>query len=257
GNPQYSEFISRLRTIGKKWGKVIYASGHDHSLQYLEDEISKQLVVGSGSVVSYTGLGKYGKFAAKEQGFAVLDVFEDGSSQLRFIGVEGQLLFETEIYPENRSFEVSSLPKGFPKTVEARIYTSEETEKGNFYKKLWGERYRDLYSTAITAPVADLDTLYGGLEVIRSGGGNQTNSIRLKDSLDREYNIRMLRKDAVQFLQNTAYKDKPVEQAFEETFAEEMIMDFYTGSHPYGYMIVPKLSDAAGILHTNPEVYYL
>ena len=36
GNPKYAEFIARLRTIGKKWGKVIYASGHDHSLQYLK-----------------------------------------------------------------------------------------------------------------------------------------------------------------------------------------------------------------------------
>src|SRR5690606_26271226 len=114
-----------------------------------------------------------------------------------------------------------------------------------------------LYSTPIRFPVADLDTLYGGLQVLRMGGGNQTNSMRLKDSLDREYNMRMLRKDAIQFLQNTAYKDTPVEKAFEGSVAQRMIEDFYTASHPYGYLVVPPLSRAAGIYHTNPQVFYL
>ena len=257
GNPAYSGFIARLRTIGKKWGKVVYASGHDHSLQYLEDGLSKQIVVGSGAITSYTEEGKHGQFAAEEPGFAVLNVYKDGSSDVRFIGKEQELLFQSEVYPEDPTYDIESLHDSFPETFTTTIYDSEQTQKSDFYVNLWGERYRELYSTEITAPVADLDTLYGGLEVIRLGGGNQTNSIRLKDSLDREYNIRMLRKDAVQFLQNTAYKNKPVEEAFEETFAEEMIEDFYTASHPYGYLVVPPLSEVAGIHHPNPEVFYL
>src|SRR5690606_40910351 len=56
----------------------------------------------------------------------------------------------------------------FPKEVEVSIYTDEETDKSSVYKMLLGDRYRSVYSKPIKVPVATLDTLYGGLEVMRS-----------------------------------------------------------------------------------------
>ena len=64
-----------------------------------------------------------------------------------------------------------------------------------------------MYSTKITAKVATLDTLYGGLEIVRAGGGHQTRSLRLKTKDGRELNMRALRKSATQYLQAVLFKD--------------------------------------------------
>ncbi|MCC8358936.1 phosphoesterase [Salinimicrobium sediminilitoris] len=259
-NPLYSSFVDRIETIANKWGRVVFVSGHDHSLQYLEKDHLRQIVSGSGAKSSYVRSGGNGLFSEDLRGFAVLDVFQDGSSQVRFYrGKTGEpkLLYHKELFPHLPEYSTDTLSKSFPLTIKASVYNPGETEKTGFYKTLWGERYRRLYEKQIEVPVADLDTLYGGLTAMRMGGGNQTNSVRVKDSLNREYNFRMLRKDAVQFLQATAYKDKVIEKAFEDTFAEEMIQDFYTASHPFAFLAVPTLADAVGVLHTNPEIYYL
>jgi len=92
---------------------------------------------------------------------------------------------------------------------------------------------------------------------MRKGGGHQTISIRMKDSMDREYNFRRLEKKAVQFLQTVAFKDTPIETQLENTVAEDIISDFYTAAHPYAFLAIPTMADAVGVLHTNPEIYYL
>ncbi|HSM62926.1 MAG TPA: hypothetical protein VK833_03200, partial [Gillisia sp.] len=96
-----------------------------------------------------------------------------------------------------------------------------------------------------------------GLKPVIKGGGHQTISVRLEDSLGRDYNMRRLKKSAIQFLQAVAYKDTPVQDQLENTIAENVIQDFYTAAHPYAFLAVPKLSDAIGLYHTNPKLFYV
>ena len=259
-NERYKELVNRLETISKRWGSVIFVSGHEHSLQYNVSDGVKQIVSGSGSKASYVNLSRTGLFAHEGQGFAVLDIFEDGSTWASFYGAESQkpkLLYQTEVYPAPEPYNTDTLPDQFPEYVYESVYEPRDTLKSELYESVWGDRYRDLYGTEIKAKVVDLDTLYGGLEVIRTGGGHQTRSLRLKDSLGRDYNLRAIKKSAVQFLQTVAFKNASVESEFENTLAEDVIEDFYTSAHPYGFMVIPKLSEAAGIYHTNPELYYV
>ena len=259
-NNRYKSLATRLSTIAQGYERVIFASGHEHSLQYIEHDSVKQIVSGSGSKASYATLSNDGVFAYNGQGFAVLDIFKDGSSWVSFYGNEEnkpKLLFQKEILETPVPFEFKEYPDSFPQTMTTSIYKEEETDKSPVHKTVWGERYRELYGTDVTLRVADLDTLYGGLEVVREGGGHQTVSLRVKDSLGREYNIRRVRKDALRFLQNVAFKNQPVENKLENTVAENLITDFYTAAHPYGFLAIPKLSQAAGVYHTNPEVFYL
>ncbi|MEP2970338.1 MAG: phosphoesterase, partial [Nonlabens ulvanivorans] len=102
-----------------------------------------------------------------------------------------------------------------------------------------------------------MDTLYGGLEVVRAGGGHQTRALRLKDKDGKEYNIRALKKSAVQFLQTTVFKENQVVEGFENTTTEDLLFDFYTAAHPYAALTIPDLASAVGVYHTNPEVFYL
>lgn len=259
-NEQYKSLVNRLITLAQGYERLIFISGHEHSLQYIEGEDVKQVVVGSSSKSSYVRLGENGLFAYEGQGFAVYDIFEDGSSWISYYGEKNDkpvLLYQKEIFQKPKKFDTSILPESFPQTIKAAIYQPNENEKSDIYESIWGDKYRKLYNTPIKARVAELDTLYGGLTPIRKGGGHQTRTLRLKDSLGREYNMRAIKKSAVQFLQTVAYKDEPVAESFKNTVAEKVIYDFYTAAHPYGFLTIPTLSEAAGIYHTNPELFYI
>lgn len=103
---------------------------------------------------------------------------------------------------------------------KASIYTKEEITKSKTYRFLWGERYRKYFGTEVKAPTVNLDTLFGGLKPVRKGGGHQSKSLRLKDKKGREYVMRALRKNAVQYLQAVAFKDQYIEGQFDGTATE-------------------------------------
>ncbi|WP_313791280.1 BamA/TamA family outer membrane protein [Lacinutrix neustonica] len=169
-----------------------------------------------------------------------------------------KLMYTKEVLPKTRDvFNTELLRDTFPTTVDASIYTKQETDKTSVYETLLGDRYRDLYSKKIKAQVVTLDTLYGGLEIVRAGGGHQTRSLRLKTKDGRELNMRALRKSATQYLQTVLFKETYVENDFEKTKIENLVLDFYTAAHPYAFFVVPDLSAAAGVYHTNPKLYYI
>ncbi len=259
-NERYKSLVKRLETLGKDAERLIFVSGHEHSLQYIINGNIKQIVSGSASKASYASLSNDGLFAYPGQGFVVYDVFEDGSSWVSFYGNENnraKLLYQKEVHPAPEEFDVSHLTNDFPENFTTSIYPEEETEKSDVFRTLWGERYRELYGEKVKFEVADLSQLYGGLSIIQAGGGHQTVSLRVKDSLDREYNLRRIRKSAVQYIQAVAFKDKAVEEQFENTIAEELLNDLYTASHPFAFLAIPTLAKAANVNYTNPEIYYL
>ncbi|MCK8479383.1 metallophosphoesterase [Psychroserpens algicola] len=259
-NERYNKLMKRLETLAFDANNLIFVSGHEHTLQYIENEQIKQIVSGSGAKESFAQLSHNGFFSYGKQGFAELTVFKDGSSWVSIYGEENgqpKRLFAKEIYEPTKNYDVSKLPDTFPQEIETSIYTKEATDKSRFFESVWGDHYRDVYSTTVTAKVATLDTLYGGLEVVRAGGGHQTRSIRLKTKDGRELNMRALKKSATQYLQAVVFKDTYIEDEFEKTAVEGLIQDFYTAAHPYAFMAVPDLSDAAQIYHTNPKIYYI
>ncbi len=261
-NKKYKEMVQRLEAISAPYNRVVYISGHEHNLQYIIHDSVHQIISGSGSKETFASLRDDGVFAYSKQGFAVYDVFKDGSSWVSYYGSinnKPKLLFQTEVFSGPKTYDLSKLPDVYkmPKVVEASIYKPQKAEKGALYESVWGDHYRELYGKKIKAKVAILDTLYGGLEVMRAGGGHQTKSLRVKDSLGREYNIRALKKSALQFIQTVAFKDKYVHNKFENTVAENAVQDFYTASHPYAFMSIPVLSEAINLYHTNPEIIYL
>ena len=259
-NERYHKLMKRLETIAMDTENVIFVSGHEHTLQYIENNNIKQIVSGSASKSSYATLGKNGLFSYGKQGFAELTIFKDGSSWVKFYGSENgkpKLLYQREVNPTVKKYNISKLPDSFPNEIEVSVYTKQETNRTDFFETFWGDHYRNVYSTTIKAKVATLDTLYGGLEVVRKGGGHQTRSLRLKTKDGKELNMRALRKSATQYLQAVLFKDTYVEDEFERTTIEGLIHDFYTAAHPYAFLVVPDLSDAASIYHTNPKLYYI
>ncbi|QMU65668.1 MAG: phosphoesterase [Flavobacteriaceae bacterium] len=257
-NKKYRELKKRIVALSQKNEKIIFVSGHEHSLQYIVRDNIPQIISGSGAKVSPTKLSSGGKFAYGQQGYAKLLVYEDGSSKVFFYAIDNQTaIFESDVLHTNRTQTANRYPADFPKTKSASVYTAKETSKGKTYKFFWGERYRKYYHTNVNVPTVRLDTLFGGLTPVRKGGGNQSKSLRLKDNNGRQYVMRALRKNALQYLQSVAFKDQYIEGQFDDTYTQNLLLDVFTGSHPYAPFIIAPLANAVGIYHTNPVLYYI
>ncbi|MBC3757083.1 metallophosphoesterase [Hyunsoonleella sp. SJ7] len=255
-NKRYNEFKKHLVTLAQENDKTIFVSGHDHNLQYIVEDNLPQIVSGSGSKANPTRNVGGGQFSYGAMGYARLDVFKDGSSHVRFY-TDNKVVFQTQVLKPDDKKVFTTYPSSYPESKTASIYTEEETTKGGLYQFFWGDRYRKDFSTKVKAPTVDLDTLFGGLKVIRKGGGHQSMSLRLEDKKGRQYVMRALRKNAIQYIQAVAFKDQYIEGQFNDTYTENLLLDVFTGSHPYAPFTVGTLADAVEVYHTNPVLYYV
>jgi hypothetical protein len=260
-NRRYNQLKNRLVTLAQYSNKVIFASGHEHTLQYIKENGIPQIVSGSGAKTGATRLLNGSKFSTGQMGYATFKVYKDGSSSVDFYTVEDgkneELTYSTEVLEADKKEEAVKYTSKFPAEMEASIYSKDEIDKRGFYKWLWGDRYREYYATKVKAPTVLLDTLYGGLKVIRKGGGNQSNSLRLQHKDGRQFVMRALRKSAERYLQAIAFQNQYIIGDFKDSFTEKFLMDFYTGAHPYAPFTIGALSDAVRIYHTNPKLFYI
>lgn len=259
-NVRYNELMTRLITMAKGNDRLIFASGHEHTLQYIDQDGVKQIVSGAGSKSNPVALGKEGKFAYGKQGFAVLNVFTDGSSEVNFYGAENDkanLLYATTVHDPLEAYKGPEFPAEFEATKSASIYDKEHTQKKKSYNWFWGKHYRYLYGMDVKVPVATLDTLMGGLSIERKGGGHQTRSLRLIDKNGKNFALRGVKKSAIQYLQSVVFTTNYLDDTFDDTATENLILDFYTASHPYATFVVSELSGAIGVYHTNPQLIYV
>lgn len=260
-NKEYQELRSRLETLASQFEDVIFISGNDRNLQYLYNGRNPQIISGTAASTFPAHPKKNGKFASELPGYAKLSLFKDGSSAIQFFSIDDleNPLFSEEIpreRPRLQEIEFPDSPK-VSKTALASIYSSEETQKSEFYKWLWGKRYRNIYSTKISAPVLILDSLPGNIKPISEGRDQQSKSLRLINDSKNEYTLRALRKDPIQYLQADLVKSSYIEEFATNTVAERYVSDFFTTAHPYAPFAVNDLSTAANILHASPEIFYV
>jgi len=127
------------------------------------------------------------------------------------------------------------------------IRATDMYEAGSYRRFLHGRKYRDAWAAAVRVPVAWLDTLKGGLQPDDKGGGFQTLSLDLIDSAGVVYTIRSVAKNP----------HKLIKPWMGFLGVENLIIDGIAAGHPYGAMVMPALSDAAGVKHFNPILYYV
>lgn len=118
---------------------------------------------------------------------------------------------------------------------------------GKTHRFFFGENYRKLWATPVTLRVFRLNEEKGGLQIVERGGGMQTKSLQLKDSLGREWVLRSVQKDP----------EKALPPRLRPTVARDILQDLISTSHPYGAITVPPLADAIEVPHTNPEIVFM
>lgn len=258
-NKQYTILVKRIKALIQGQENVILVSGHDHNLQYLEKENIIQIISGAGSKSEAAKAVNDYDFSYGGKGFSKLEVHKNGTVSIAYFGVENQsekLLWQHTILKPNTEAKID-YPSTFPKVTKTAIYTKEMTDNSMFHNWFLGKHYSKYYSLPIEVKTVSLDTLFGGLKPNQAGGGHQSKSLRLKDKNGKEYVMRALKKSASRFLQSVAFKDQYVEKEFENTYAEDFLLDFYTTSHPYTPFAVGNLANKIGVSHSNPELYYI
>ena len=252
-HPKYDELIQGMLFALDKYEDVIVVSGHQHSLEYHEVRGHHLLVSGSGSrldPIAKTPSTVYGHTAP---GVMQLDLYERGRVNLEVWeadeeGKSESPAFSTRLVDARKPVEelVADVPDR-PETDSTVAEVSKNYAKGKTYRFLFGERYRALYELPVKAKNIALLDEHGGLKPVKKGGGLQTNSLRLEAPDGHQYVLRSLNKDATRLLP----------QIYQSTFANDVLEDQFTASHPYAAFVIPDMAEAAGIYHTNPELVYL
>ncbi len=258
-NKRYLELRKRLVALAQANEKVILVSGHEHNLQYIVNKNVPQIISGAGSKISPVRQ-KEGAFGYPDIGFAKLVVYKDGSSDVLFYDIQNNvahLVYHSAVLKADIKPLIKQYPYVSKELATASIYTLAETTVNGFHTKLWGKRYRNYYSKNIQVKTVDLDTLFGGLTPLRKGGGHQSRSLRMVNKNGQQFVMRALKKSATQYLQAVAFKDQFIEGKFDDTAVESLLLDIFTGSHPYAPLVVGTLADGANVYHTNPKLFYI
>lgn len=264
-NELYNKLMNKLQELVKNNNRLVFVSGHDHNMQYIERDGLKQIVSGSGAKESYAAIGQDGLYSTGAQGFAVLDVFKDGSSWVRFY-VKGDnhqpvLQFQKEIIAAPTVNDVAKYPRTFPKEKIAPIYKQDSINEVLFFNTVWGGKYKDTYATPVKVKVASLDTLYGGLHVLREHKDANYNSLLLTDKKGNRYRLRSMGKNALEISKKIVFSDTETEGIEDKQIDEPSVkgqdLSFYTASHPYAVMAVPDMARAIDVFYTTPQLFYV
>ena len=254
-NPDYKQFKQNLLEILKKYPNIIYAAGHEHNLQYLETGNLHHIVSGGGGEGTFVAnREKEVDFAAQTMGFAKLSFYENGNVWLQFfcpeINPETKILFNKKLYSKplfDPTKKEESLKTVSYRDSVVRVKLSDQYMKGKFHRFFMGDNYRDVWNTKVDFPVFDIGTEKGGLSILKRGGGQQTRSVRLEDKNGKQYVLRSVNK----------YVEKALSEEMQNTIAVDVVQDGISASHPYAAITIPKLADAAGVMHTNPKLVWV
>lgn len=257
-NAKYKSMRKDLLAGATKNGSYIFASGHEHNLQYIQKDRQHFIISGAGSKTNPTRVGDGGEFGYGKIGYSKIDFYEDGSAWLTYWtpnedGTDAQLVFRKKI-KEKLKISKENIPEAFPEyeqqlTEKIRQPNNYELKPVNgIHKAVLGDHYLAEYMEEYPFEVLDLSTFKGGVTPIKRGGGNQTNSLRLKGADGKQYAMRSLTKDATRAL------PYPVNQM---AGAESILKDNFLAAYPFAASIVPKMAKAANIYHASPKLYYV
>jgi hypothetical protein len=103
---KYEKLKEQLTSVFAERNPLIYASGHDHSLQYItfdDDRRNQHYVIsGSATVTSYVRPPELPSFGIQQKGFSVLHYYEK-AIWVEFWSEGGKRLFEQKITPVHQN----------------------------------------------------------------------------------------------------------------------------------------------------------
>ena len=254
-HPFYQSMISDIEAVVNGHPNVIYAAGHDHSLQLIQDSTYNFIVSGAGSKNSRVNKSRtHTLYASPLSGFWTLEISKDKNVQASVYVVDGDSVrmdYSTQLL----NFSKLHLPA--PDTTrlpdyefkDSAVISASDKYKDNigFRKTFLGANYRKEWSMPIALREFNIKKEQGGLTIKSLGGGKQTKSLRLTDKDGREWTLRSVDKDP----------EKALPVNLRGTLAQAIVQDMISASHPYAPLVVPDLARAAGVITPDPKFFFV
>ena len=255
-HPLYKNMVTDIERIVKGHQNVIYAAGHEHTLQLIKDSGYYFIVSGAASKSTRVVKGKHSLFASDKKGFVVLDVSKNKNVSTSYYTVDsekvnkvfttGLLNFSSLPTPENPNDTTRMADIVFKDS--AVISASDKYKNASNFKQVFlGNNYRKEWSTPITLKVFNIRREKGGFRIESLGGGKQTKSLKLIDKNGREWTLRSIDKDP----------EKAIPENLRHTLAQGIVQYLISASYPYAPYIIPGLSKATGVLSTHPQFFFV
>lgn len=254
-HPLYQDMIKRVTTIVKGHSNVIFVSGHEHTLQIIQDSSFTYIVSGSGSKTNRVSKGKNSIYAAAENGFVTLEISKNKNVTANAFTVNDEgtkkaftkniLNFSTIPKPEGQD-TLRQVDFTFKDSVV--ISASDQYKSPSGFRKFFlGSNYRKEWGMPVEMKVFNIRTAKGGLTVKSLGGGKQTKSLKLVDKNGHEWALRSIDKDP----------EKALPANLRGSIAQGILQDMISASHPYAPLVVPTLAKAVDVVTADPELYFI
>lgn len=257
-HPNYANMISQIENVAKPYKNIIFAAGHEHSLQLIKDSSYNYIVSGAGSKTTRAFKGKNSLFASSTTGFSVLEVSKNKNVRVTFYTVTDSIRnafskvimnFSAVEEPQsdslNRQVENPALVK-YKDTIT--ISASDKYITNSSMKKFFmGTNYRKEWATPVNMKVFHIQKEKGGFKIGALGGGKQTRSLELTDAEGKKWVLRTVDKDPT----------LAIPANFRATLFNDVIKDLISASDPYAAMTVPELSNALDLTVPKPELFFV
>ncbi len=116
---------------------------------------------------------------------------------------------------------------------------------GSFWRKMFGDNYRDMWTNPVRVPVLHIEQFEGGLTPYKIGGGKQTRSLRMVTSDSAEYVFRPV------------YKAPNLTPEYRGTLMWKIFLDAGSASHPGANVAPVPLMDAFGFLNPAAQLVFM
>ncbi|MDB5203854.1 MAG: metallophosphoesterase [Ferruginibacter sp.] len=253
-HPLYQAMIHDIEGVVKGHKNVIFVSGHEHTMQLIQDSGYNYIVSGSGSKTSRVSKSRFSLFASGNTGFATLEISKNKIVRSKFFEVAGDSMkkvYDTTILDFSKVEEEAkdttrSTPYVFKDSVT--ISASDKYKSYTGFKEVFlGKNYRKEWSIPIRLPVFNISKELGGFTIKSLGGGKQTKSLKIVDKKGKEWTLRTIDKDP----------EKALPENLRGTLAQGIVADMISASDPYSPLVVPTLAKAAGVISAQPRYFFV
>jgi len=250
-HPQAKLLIEALLETFEGHSNIIYATGHEHNLQFVNKDSIHHIISGAAGISTHVAQSEKTDYAQSQHGFSKLEFYDNGDVWVEFHTTSEEVafrrkLFNKPIYEEKRIEEYLSDIDYSDSTVTT--YPNGEKYQASSFKRLFfGDNYREEWIIPVEVPVFDFKNEKGELEIVKKGGGGQTKSLRMENSEGQQWVLRSIEKDP----------SKVIPEVVKMQLAVAVAQDQMSAYLPWAALSVPRLADAADIYHANPEIVYL